>query len=237
MRKEGLSRLQNINPKKRTKDFIVLHYLVQDLHDAIIQYGGRRVFDIGCGNKPYESIFTQKNIIYKGCDVVQSNLNKVDILCEATAIPEPDGAYDTVLCTQVLEHVDDPEKVMREAHRILEPNGYFILSIPFAWELHEEPYDFFRFSKYGIDAMISRNGFKAVTIKANGGKWAAIMQLNLNAIYSSFQYPGFFRKVLKGMFLHLGLTALCNNLALWADRKWHDPCLTLNYVVVAQKTV
>jgi SAM-dependent methyltransferase len=235
MREEGLQRLHNLKPALNSKDYLVLHYLVQDLRNAIGQFGGRRVFDIGCGNKPYEPFFEAPGLLYRGCDVVQSNLNKVDVVCEASQIPEPDANYDTVLCTQVLEHVTNPDAVTAEAYRLLAPGGHFILSVPFAWELHEAPYDFYRYSKYGISELLTRHGFEVLLVKANGGKWAAVFQLNLNMIYSSFQYPGVFRKLLKGLFLHGGLTALFNTVAKWADRKWHDELLTLNYVVVARK--
>ena len=235
MRQEGLPRLQDLYPSRNTKDYLVLHYLVNDLSAAIQQYGGQRVFDIGCGNKPYEQLFRQENLLYRGCDVVQSDLARVDVLCEATHIPEPDGTYDTVLCTQVLEHVANPEKVMQEARRLLQAEGHFILSVPFAWELHEAPYDFYRYSKYGITEMLTRNGFEVITVKANGGKWAAILQLNINMIHSTFKNKKLFSKLLKGLFLNLRATALFNSLGKWADAKWHDELLTLNYVVVARK--
>jgi hypothetical protein len=111
-----------------------------------------------------------------------------------------------------------------------------ILSIPFCWELHEEPYDFFRYTKYGLQAMLERNGFEVIAIKANGGKWAAITQMNLNIWYSAFMKKnGVIRKFFKLLFLHGGFTRLVNNLGLWMDRKWYDELLTLNYVVVARK--
>ncbi|TAD90632.1 MAG: class I SAM-dependent methyltransferase [Bacteroidetes bacterium] len=236
MREEGLARLQNLYPKRNTKDYLVLRYLVRDLKEAIERYGGAAVFDIGCGNKPYQQLFKSQNLLYRGCDVVQSDQRKVDVVCEATEIPEPAAMYDTILCTQVLEHVSSPNLVIREAFRLLQPGGYFILSVPFAWELHEVPHDYYRYSKFGITELLSSNGFEVVTLKSNGGKWAAVFQLNINMIYSSFAYGGFLRKGLKFAFLHLGFTSVLNRIAVWADAKWYDELLTLNYVVVARKT-
>ena len=60
---------------------------------------------------------------YVGCDVVQSDHNKVDVLCEATKIPMQDDSFDTVFSTQVIEHVEDHRALIQEAHRLLKPGG------------------------------------------------------------------------------------------------------------------
>lgn len=235
MREKDLHRLSTVQLHRNSHDFIVMYYLLKDLKDAIHEYARGKLFDIGCGNKPYE-IYTENFVTqYIGSDVIQSSLHKVDIICEATNILTESNAYDTVLSTQVMEHVGHPDKMLQEANRILKDNGHLIISIPFCWELHEEPYDFFRYSKYGLKEMFERNGFEVVYIKANGGKWAAIFQLNINMIYSTFKKKNFFIKIVKVIFLHLKFTALINFIAIWLDKKWHHELLTLNYVAVARK--
>jgi 2-polyprenyl-3-methyl-5-hydroxy-6-metoxy-1,4-benzoquinol methylase len=234
MRKEGLERLQEFRVKKNNQQYLVMSMLVADLKEFISRYAFGKVLDIGCGNKPYESLF--ENIQgYTGCDVVQSSNQKVDIICEATDLNIPSNEYDTVFSTQVLEHVDDPFQMLNEAFRVLKSNGCIILTAPFAWELHEEPYDFYRYSKYGLKSMFEKAGFTNVEIKPNGGKWAAIFQLNLNIIYTIFKHKGIFRKLLKGLFMNLHFTALINSIACWMDKKYYDPILTLNYIVTARK--
>ena len=83
--------------------------------------------------------------------------------------------------------------------------------------------------------MIEKNGFEILELKANGGKWAAIIQMNLNILYSSFKRKGWFVKFLKGIFINLRFTSVINRFALWMDRKYYSDLLTLNYVVVARK--
>jgi SAM-dependent methyltransferase len=236
MREENISRLGGLTISKNARDFLAMYFLIRDLKEVISTYASGETLDIGCGNKPYEELFKGKIKTYIGCDVVQSNQLKVDVICLATALSFEDNTFDTVFSTQVIEHVDDPFKMLAEAARVLKKNGYLILSAPFSWELHEEPYDFYRYTKYGLESMLVRNGFELIKIKANGGKWAAIVQLYLNAVYAGFHKKKFLNRLLKGAFTTLRMTTLFNHLGLWLDHKFHDEILTLNYVVVAKKS-
>ena len=235
MREAGIKRLSTTEISKNSVDFIVLHYLIRDLKLAINSFASGNLLDVGCGNKPYESLFEDKLNSYIGCDVIQRSDNKVDVICKATQLDFQDRRFDTVFSTQVMEHVDNSDVMMGECNRVLKPGGFLILSVPFCWELHEEPYDFFRFTKYGLQELCTRNNFEVVEIMPNGGKWAAISQMNLNMIYSTFKNKSVFTKILKGLFINLGLTSLLNKLAIKFDNKFYDPLLTLNYVLVAKK--
>lgn len=235
MRQENLSRLSNIKVARGSQDFLVMHYLIKDLKSVINEYAKGNVLDVGCGNKPYEEIFTDKSKTYTGCDVVQSDKHKVDVICPATELKFEDNSFETVFSTQVIEHVSDPFKMLSEINRVLKVNGCLILSAPFSWELHEEPYDFYRYTKYGLLAMLEQSGFQVLSILPNGGKWAAIIQLNLNIIYSTFKKKTLTAKLLKALFTKLGFTSLVNSLALLIEKKHFDDLLTLNYVVVARK--
>ena len=235
MRVENLKRLNSIHVKKNAAGYIVLHYLIRDLKIAISQFASGKILDVGCGNKPYESLFNTTAENYIGCDIVQSSEHKVDILCKATDIDAEDNFFDTAFSTQVMEHVDNSDLMMSECNRILKPGGIFILSVPFCWELHEEPYDFFRFTKYGLKELCERNNFEVVELIPNGGKWAAIMQMNINMVYSTFKRNNLFIKGFKFLFINLHLTELINRLAIQLDNRFFDPLLTLNYVLVARK--
>jgi 2-polyprenyl-3-methyl-5-hydroxy-6-metoxy-1,4-benzoquinol methylase len=235
MREAGKSRLSKPLTKINHRDHIVMSFLIRDLTYVIGRFAKGKLLDIGCGNKPYEELFTGKIDSYTGCDVVQSSLQRVDVICEATTLDFDTEQFDTVFSTQVIEHVQDPFAMLKEAHRVLNEGGNLILSAPFCWELHEEPHDYFRYSKYGLQSMLKNTGFEILYIKENGGKWAAIFQMNLNIIYSTFSKKGVFVKLIKGLFINLHFTALINRIALWLDRKFHSDLLTLNYVVVATK--
>ena len=235
MRQQSIARLSDLRIRKSARDFLVMHFLINDLQQTIQQYSNGAVLDIGCGNKPYEEMFAGNTTSYTGCDVVQSDKNKVDVICPATDLKFPAENFDTVFSTQVIEHVDDPAKMLSEANRVLKMNGHLILSAPFCWELHEEPYDFYRYSKYGLKAMLEKAGFEVLKIKPNGGKWAAVVQLQINIIYSGFASRRFSSRIMKFLFTKLGFTSLFNSVGLWLDRRSNDDLLTLNYVVAARK--
>lgn len=235
MREQGLARLSEIRLRKNDHDYIVMKHLTDDLRNTIPKYATGAVLDIGCGNKPYESLFQDVSTSYTGCDVIQSSQNKVDVICEAVNLQFADGSFDTAFSTQVIEHVEDPFKMLSEANRVLRSGGIIIVSAPFCWELHEQPYDFYRYSKYGLKAMFNKHGFEVLELKANGGKWAAIFQMNLNIIYSTFRKKGILRRIIKVCFLHLRFTTIFNKIGCWMDKKFYDELLTLNYVIIGRK--
>ncbi|RZL19769.1 MAG: class I SAM-dependent methyltransferase [Pedobacter sp.] len=235
MREANLQRLNSMSISRNAHGYIVLHYLFRDLRYAVDSFARGKVLDVGCGNKPYEQLFQNGIESYVGCDVIQSDQNRVDILCKATDIDAGSETFDTVFSTQVMEHVDNSDQMMSECNRVLTPGGHLILSVPLCWELHEEPYDFFRFTKHGLQVLCDRNNFEVVEILSNGGKWAAIFQMNLNMVYSTFKNKGLLVKCLKGLFINLRLTSVFNRLALKLDKRFYDPLLTLNYVLIARK--
>ena len=237
----NLMRIENIDRLSRYKtgisDSLYLHYkfLFRDIKDAIKNYSKGNVLDIGCGNKPYEPLFEHCDS-YKGCDIAQSSERNVDILCPSTAIPLPNEQFDTVFSTQVLEHVEDHLKMLQEAYRLLKPEGHIILSAPMAWEHHEVPYDFFRFTRHGLTYLFEKAGFKIIYIKPNGGKWALLGQLSQAIIRSSTQNrKGILRKffwLLYRFILKYGINIFFGLLEKW-DKD--EEFITLNFVVVARK--
>ena len=233
--RQALPRLKGITVKKKNPDYIHLYFLMRDIKDAIDKYAKKDFLDLGCGNKPYKDWYQQLTNSSTGCDAVQSSENVVDTICLASSLPYANESFDTVFSTQVLEHVFEQQQMINEAYRVLKPNGTIILTVPFTWELHEEPYDFFRVTKHGLKEMFEKAGFEIEYIKANGGKWAAMFQMMINMIYSTFKFKTFKSKLLKIFFLELKLTWLINQLAIWIDKKYFDDSWTLNYIVVATK--
>jgi SAM-dependent methyltransferase len=218
---EGLDRLRDFKTSTGDPFYLTYRSLFEDLNKASVFAHGR-LLDIGCGNKPYKKMFAGRIAEYVGCDVVQSSESQVDIICPATAIPLPDKSFDTILCTQVIEHVADHRALIGEAYRLLKAGGILILSGPMYWPLHEEPYDFFRFTKHGFRHILEDTGFAINSIQNNGGKWALCGQVLIHTIDGS----------------RLGrprLIRLVNKLFAYLDDRKRDNINTTNYVIVAQK--
>jgi 2-polyprenyl-3-methyl-5-hydroxy-6-metoxy-1,4-benzoquinol methylase len=233
--RQALPRLKGITVKKKNPDYIHLYFLMKDIKDALDKYATKNLLDLGCGNKPYKEWYAPLTGSSIGCDAVQSSENVVDDICLASNLPYESGSFETVFSTQVLEHVFEQQQMINEAARVLKPGGHLILSVPFTWELHEEPYDFFRVTKHGLKEMFEKSGFEIDYIKANGGKWATMFQMMINTVYSTFKYKTIKAKILKIIFLELKLTWLINKFAIWVDKRHFDDVWTLNYLVVAKK--
>lgn len=115
-----------------------------------------RVLDYGCGGSPYRSLFG--NCIYHRADLAGQDLDYQYGL--DSRLPVSAGGYGLVLSTQVLEHVEDPTLYLMECHRILAPNGRLLLTTHGIFEDHACPYDYWRWTTFGLQKLIEGNGFK-----------------------------------------------------------------------------
>jgi SAM-dependent methyltransferase len=201
--------------------YLVYRTLFADLQTAAARAHGA-LLDIGCGNKPYERMFASRVTSHTGCDVTQSSEERVDVLCSATSIPLPSECFDTVLCTQVIEHVVDHQALLREAHRLLRPHGIIILSGPLYWPLHEEPHDYFRFTEHGFRYLLEHARFEKVEIFPNGGKWGLCGQVLIHTLE-------------KTPFSGRVAVRLINRLFAYLDDRHPDRTNPMNYVVSAAK--
>ena len=102
---------------------------------------------------------------------------KLDIVCDITAIPEPDGSFDAVMCLEVLEHVPDPLKVIREFSRLVRKGGRLIVSAPFCSLTHFAPYHFTTgFSRFFYEKHLPENGFRVLELAPNGNYFEYLAQ-------------------------------------------------------------
>lgn len=230
-------------PSMWNREFIYHYYYFNDLKKIFDKYikEGDKVFDIGCGNKPFESYIRyltheKATDSYLGCDVVQSSEHKVDIICEATNIPVDSSQYNIVLCTQVIEHVFDHSKIFEEAYRLLKSDGIFIVSSNFVWRMHEVPYDYYRFTRFAFESLLTKSGFEILEEKANGGKWSVLGQLFLHISLSEYNPKDFYvKQKIKTLIRRLTIF-LSNNFVRFLERKnCNSSEYTLNYIFVAKK--
>lgn len=142
--------------------------------------------DVGCGLRPYEIYFP--NNTYYGVDIMVSgrarSLKAPDYYYDGKKLPFKNNSFEGVISTQVLEHTSDPRHFILEIHRILKPGGRLIISLPFVWQEHEEPYDFYRFTSFGINELLKNNGFKTeCIIKDSGAIDTLAMIINVYMIH------------------------------------------------------
>jgi SAM-dependent methyltransferase len=126
-----------------------------------------RLLDLGCGNQPFRPWYAPKVREIVAADAAPiPGVLRVDL-----ARPLPFGAesFDTVLCTQVLEHVENVETAMAEIARVLRPGGHALVTVPFLYPTHEAPYDFWRCTHQGLAGLVRRHGLQVVALDAQGG--------------------------------------------------------------------
>jgi SAM-dependent methyltransferase len=164
--------------------------LVQGIAQKALKQKGEaylfgRLIDIGCGIKPYSKLLEPFVSDHVGVDheVTFHDTSNIDLFGTAYEIPVEKETFDTAICTAVLEHLEEPEQALRECHRVLKPGGIAVYSVPFIWHLHEEPRDFYRYSKYGLKYLFEKAGFEIVELEALSGFWVTFGQLFVYNIY------------------------------------------------------
>jgi SAM-dependent methyltransferase len=206
------------NPK--ISDDIYLHF--SEILKKVKYYSksiGGTILDIGAGKSPYKEFFKYKKYI----KLDNHNYPDIDIIADITKkIPLKNGEIDSVVCFQVLEHVENPKKVVDEIHRVLRKGGRCLLTTHMAAPLHGEPNDFYRFTKYALKDLFKK--FEFIEIKPNGGAALSIVQLFIWGI--SEKIP----KIIASPLIQIS-----NIFGKIIDKLVYSEVFTLNYSVFAIK--
>jgi len=150
-----------------------------------------RLLDNGCGNQPYRAWY--EPLVDSVVTLDAAPAPGVAVVGFADRLPFADQSFDTVLATEVLEHVENSERAASELLRVLRPGGCAIITVPFLYPTHEAPHDFRRFTHYGLVDLLARNGFEVLSVAAKGGpgllvgQWAVLAITQ--ALGSRVQHP------------------------------------------------
>ncbi len=129
------------------------------------------LYDLGAGESPYKTFFLQHAKKYVAVDWAGSLHNtKADIAADLNKpLPIESAVADTVVSLSVMEHLCEPQTMLNEAFRILKPGGGLVLQVPWQWWIHEAPYDFYRYTPYGLKYMFGKAGFVDVVVEPQAG--------------------------------------------------------------------
>jgi SAM-dependent methyltransferase len=167
------------DPPRTSPTWVVRHALAQWLRaqaDELRSGSLVRVLDVGCGVKPYYPFFADVASEYVGVDVVENPM--AELLGSVEALPVEDASFDVVLCTQVLEHCEDPGQAVRELRRVTRPGGRVLASTHGVQVYHPSPVDYWRWTHEGLSRLFATNAdWKTVSVTPAAGTASALAML------------------------------------------------------------
>lgn len=191
------------------------------------------LLDFGCGRKPYASLFQVER--YVGVDVASSGhdhtRSQIDVVYDGKTLPFSNDYFDALVTFEVLEHIFNPHEILTEINRVMKPGASMIMTVPFCWNEHEIPYDYARYSSYGLRHLLQQCGFEVISLKKTGNHVQVIAQLVILYLFELFKPLKVLGYALTMLFaIPLTLSGLFLGLLLPRDKK-----LYFNNVVFAKK--
>jgi SAM-dependent methyltransferase len=172
----------------------ILHFEAS-IDDAVTQFAsaladGDRMLDAGAGEGKFAAAFKRQR--YVGLDLgigdTDWNYTGLDALGDLQRLPFPDSCFDACINIVTLEHVREPADVIKELSRTLKPGGRILLVVPHEWEEHQQPHDYFRYTRFGIEYLLKKAGFTDLVIEPVGGFFRLLSRRLLNGLQF---FPGF----------------------------------------------
>lgn len=165
-----------------------------------------KLLDFGCGRKPYRNLFTNVTE-YIGVDIEQQTghdhtNSQIDVYYDGKIIPFDNNTFDSIFCSEVFEHIFNIDEILPELHRVLKKNGQMLITVPFCWNEHEIPYDYGRYTSFGIKHLLEKHGFSVIENSKSGYFPQVISQLTSLYLYETL------KKIIKSRILHYLLAML-----------------------------
>jgi len=174
------------------------YFMRQGLLSAIRKHSSSLsgiLLDFGCGSKPYKSIIKVDK--YVGLDFDNPGHDhsneEIDVFYDGKSIPFDDNHFDSILCSEVFEHLFDLPFTLKELHRVLKKDGKMLVTCPFVWNEHEMPYDYARYTVFALQDLFEKNGFRVLQFEKQGDFMKAITQMR--ALYFFEAYGSFLSRL------------------------------------------
>ncbi|UUX91685.1 methyltransferase domain-containing protein [Methanoplanus endosymbiosus] len=193
-----------------------------------------KILDVGCGDKKYHKLFSSSS--YIGLEYPSNtedhpvDIKLPDIWGDARKLPFKDNYFEALICFQVLEHIPETSEIIQEFNRVLMLDGKLIISVPHSYRIHESPYDFWRFTKYGLIYLLLKNGFEIIQIEPTTNSFYNAWNILLTTLFQ----PNVKCTKLKIAILTLTMYFLKLTVYNMDDQKeWENP---VDWIVIAKKS-
>lgn len=221
------NRRSNVNPSIFQHDYLYHLALYRDIKNSFSEIRRKskikkfRIIDVGCGDKPYLRLFHGYAKKYIGVDIMDS----ADVIAPAEKLPLKNEKFDLALCFQVLEHSENPDKVVSEMKRVLAKGGYMIATTHGIWNYHPFPHDYYRWTHEGLEKLFER--FSQVKARANLNSYSSVLQIINIELYSL---------ACRKVFLKLPLYSLITIINLFGKFliPYGKKHLAVNYIIVGK---
>jgi SAM-dependent methyltransferase len=200
------------------------------------KYMKGKLLDFGCGRKPYRRLFCVEK--YIGLDMLSRGHchkdEQIDVYYDGATIPFIDNCFDSVFSSEVFEHIFNLDQILKEIHRVMKPEGHLLITVPFVWEEHETPYDFARYTSFGLQHLIEKTGFEIIKIEKTTHYIETIFQMwNVYINASILPSNGYLKMLLTPLIIApITIMGLCFSKILPDNKNFYH-----NNLLIAKKKV
>ncbi len=198
----------------------------RDVVNYTLKYVHGRTLDLGAGSAKYRSLIMPKASTYTTFDMVPGP--HIDIVGDILNLPIPEDSFDTVVSTQVLEHVEKPWVMVQQIRRVLVQGGTCILSAPFLIPYHADPHDYFRYTVTGLSSLFLNEGFEVIECKQYGRVFSTLSEFAHFYFFNHYKNPKLHKKFER-------FISLVQKLARKLDLCVGDSDIYANVYIVARK--
>ena len=177
--------------------FIARRGLLKSIKELGKEITGKTL-DVGCGTKPYEKFFNSSE--YIGLEIettMNRSIKQADCFYDGKKFPFGVAEFDSVVTNQVLEHVFNPDEFLSEINRVLKTNGKLLITVPFVWDEHEQPYDYARYSSFGLKSLLEKQGFEIIKHHKSVNDFGVVIQLMNAYLYKMMHRYTIIRQITK----------------------------------------
>ncbi len=207
--------------------------LAKAFEEGIPLHCSGRLLDLGCGQVPLYGMYRPyvREIHCVDWDSSSHPLRHIDQCCDLNQVlPLADNCFDTIILSDVLEHIFEPAQLWNEMSRVLKPGGKLLVSVPFLYWIHEAPHDYFRYTEFALRRAVQENSMRVVSLVALGGAIDVVADV-IGKASSGLPLRG------------LGIGILSQRIALWFGktgrgrrvRRDSAGLLPLGYFLVAER--